>query len=78
MDIKFLKRQKWDKLDLPTLYKTIEIIKMLKAALSMTDFWTDSKGSYSPTRLDARKKELEGIIKYLTTVAETISNAQKK
>jgi hypothetical protein len=78
MDIKFLKRQKWDKLDLPTMYKTIEILKMLKATLSMTDFWTDSKGSYSPTRVDARKDELDRLIEYLTKVVETISNSQKK
>ena len=78
MNIKFLKRQKWDKLDLPTMYKTIEIIKVLKANLSIINFLTDSKGSHSPTKLDARKQELDGVIEYLTTIAETISNAQKK
>jgi hypothetical protein len=77
MDINFLKRQKWDKLDLPTIHKTIEIIKLLKANLSMVDFWTDSKGSYSPTRVDARKDELDRLIEYLTRIAETISNSQK-
>ena len=78
MDIKFLKRQKWDKLDLPTIHTTIAIIRMLRSNLSLVDHWGYSKGLYSPKRVEARRDELDGVIEYLTRIVETISNSQKK
>lgn len=78
MDIKFLKRQKWDKLDLPTIHTTISIVRMLRSNLSIVDHLGYSKGTYSPTRVEARKEELDGVIEYLTRIANTISDSQKK
>jgi hypothetical protein len=78
MDIKFLKRQKWDKLDLPTLHTTISIVRMLRSNLWLADHCGYSKGLYSPKRVEARRDELDGVIEYLTRIVETISNSQKK
>jgi hypothetical protein len=77
MDKKFLKRQKWDKLDVPTLHKVIEITNSRASTLTLCISLTNQKGDFSPTRITAKVNELKNFAKYLETIADTLTDKKE-
>lgn len=78
MDKKFLKRNKWDKLDVPTLNKVIEITNVMASMLTISTKLNGNEGSYSPTRVEARIDELKMLAEYFKTIADTLTGDNNK
>lgn len=77
MDKKFLKRHKWDKLDVPTLHKVIEITNSRASTLTLCTLLTNQKGDFSPTRLTAKLNELKNFAEYLKVIADTLTDKKE-
>jgi hypothetical protein len=72
MDKKFIKRNKFDKLHIPTLLTIIELTKSRADLVNLTAYFNGEKGTYSPSKLKARQEELLSYAGYLEKIAETL------
>lgn len=76
MDKKFIKQNKLDKLDLPTLLKVIELTKQRTGIIKFHANLTGSSGDCSPTRLKVRVDELNNYAGYLQNIADVLNTMQ--
>lgn len=72
MDKKFIKRNKFDKLHLPTLLTIIELTKSRVDFVKLASYLNGEKGTYSPSKVKVREEELLNYAGYLEKIAETL------
>jgi hypothetical protein len=72
MDKQFLKSNKLDKLDLPTLLIIVKLTKDRAGYVESSAMLHGYKGSHSPKKIEARKEELRRYADFLEAIAEVL------
>ena len=72
MDEKFIKRNKFDKLHIPTILTIIELTKSRADLVNLVAYYNGEKGTYSPSKIIARQEELLNYAGYLEKIVEAL------
>lgn len=77
MNSNFLKREKLDTLDIPTLLRIIELTNDRISIIKIHASFHNNKGEFSPTKIAAQEAALKEYAGYLEKLAETLKSMGK-